>query len=111
MAVLLAGCDQDNNSKITATDGVIISEKFQPATHQKEHKISAFVEALEQAQLAFQVSGRLSKQWIDIGEQVNQGDELLSLYNPGLAPQIDRIKAQITANQAALQQSQKELQR
>ena len=109
--VLLSGCDKDKNNQTTGQDDPVVNEEISPKTYQKQHLISAFVQSQEQAQLAFQVSGRLSDQWVEIGQQVKLGDNLLSLYNPVLQPQIDRIEAQITANQAELIQTQSELQR
>lgn len=109
--LLLAACSDDNQPSQNSDDSAIIRAEFSPKTHYKQHKISAFVQAVEQAQLAFQVSGRLSEQYVEIGQQVNKGQALLALYNPALAPQIDRIQSQIEANQANLNQTLSELER
>lgn len=111
IVALLTGCKDNLNHSEDPSDSQIIYAAFSPQTQQKQHQISAFVQALDQAQLGFQVPGRLSEQWVEIGQAVNQGDDLLSLYNPALAPQIDRLNAQIKANQAELTQTQAELER
>jgi|GEM_PF-1086341 len=110
MAVLTA-CQDDSTNAQSVDDSHIISAEFSPETYHKNHTISAFVQAVEQAQLAFQVSGRLAEQWVEIGQQVNQGEPLLRLYNPGLEPQINAIEAQLQANSVDLKQTESELKR
>lgn len=107
----LSACQNHDTNTQTTDDSAFESAEFSPETRQKNHTISAFVVAVEQAQLAFQVSGRLATQHVNIGQNVQQDDTLLTLYNPELAPQIDRIKSQLAANQAELNQTQSELER
>ena len=109
--VMLSACQNDINSNQTADDAPITSADYSPRTVLKQHKISAFVQPVEYAQLAFQVSGRISQQHVDIGQQVNKGEALLEVYNPGLAPQIEHIQGQLEANQADLTQTRAELKR
>lgn len=111
LVIFICSCDSENPKTQQTVDKPIVTAEFTPDTYQKEHQVTAFVESVDQAQLSFQVNGRLSEQWVDIGQQVSQGDPLLQLYNPDLAPQIDRIEAQIQANQAELKQTQLELER
>lgn len=107
----LTACQDAVQISQNENDSAYTSAEFSPTNHQKNHTVSAFVVAVEQARLAFQVSGRLSFQHVEIGQQVEKEDALMTLYNPELAPQIDRIKGQIAANQADLDQIRAELER
>ncbi len=111
MGAFLSACQDHGSDPQSLNDSHIIEAEFSPKTHNKHHRISAFVQAVDQAQLAFQVSGRVSDQWVDIGQHVKPGDRLLAVYNPGLMPHIDAIEAQLKANRAELTQTESELTR
>lgn len=108
---LLSACRDNNNPEQNTADSALIHAQFSPETYHKKHRISAFVEAVDQARLAFQVSGRISEQKVEIGQQVQKDQPLLTVYNPALAPAIDRIESQLAANRADLAQTQAELER
>ena len=66
------------------------------------HEVPAVFLAEKRASLSFQLSGTVDHVFVKIGEQVEQGQALMSLYNPNLDPNIvsnqarlESIKAQI----------------
>ncbi|MBL4660737.1 MAG: efflux RND transporter periplasmic adaptor subunit [Alcanivoracaceae bacterium] len=66
------------------------------------HEVPAVFLATNRADLSFQLSGTVDQVFVKIGDEVEQGQALMSLYNPNLDPNIllnlaklESIKAQI----------------
>ena len=87
------------------------SAEFTPTEQHKVHQVAAFVVPTDQANLSFQVSGIITKQWVRIGDSVEQEQPLFSISNPSLAPQIDQFESQIEAINATLEQNRAEVKR
>ncbi|MFC3193301.1 efflux RND transporter periplasmic adaptor subunit [Marinicella sediminis] len=110
--VLLTGCDhqaseqQDNAEQITYG-----SAEFSPNEQYKVHQVAAFVVPTDQASLSFQVSGVITRQWINIGDSVEPEQPLFSISNPSLEPQIAQFESQIEAIEATLEQNRAEVKR
>ncbi len=76
---------------------------------QRIYKIPAIVLATNRAQLSFQLSGRVEKVFIKIGQKVEKGQVLMSLYNPNLDPNIAANLANLEAINARIAQSRRDL--
>ncbi len=109
--LFLGGCKGDQNPITANEQPSFHAAEYSQESYDKKHLISAFVNTVDQANIGFQTSGRLAKQLIQIGDHVEKGAPLLTLYNPQLEPQIADIKARVEANDAASNQVQLELDR
>ena len=68
-----------------------------------DHYYSGIVEAT-QANIAFQVSGRVRGVMIDEGQRVAKGDLLAALYSQEFAARRDQARAQLMQHQRQLDQ-------
>ena len=73
------------------------------------HDIPAVLIAKQRANLSFLLSGTIDKVLVKIGEKVEQGQVLVSLYNPNLDPTIASNLAQLESIKAKISQSQRDL--
>lgn len=106
---LLTACQFEAEMKSNKNENSYTSAKFHPSEQFKTHRIAAFVEPTDQANLSFQVSGVIDKQLVMIGENVKAGQELFKISNPSLEPQIQQFQSQIDAIAATLEQNKAEV--
>lgn len=112
VVLMLQACTPTSETETTElNDASYSSAKFYPELQFKKHKVPAFVEPTNQANLSFQVSGVIAEQLIKIGEKVVTGQDLFRIVNPSLAPQIQQYESQINAIQATLEQNNAEVKR
>ena len=110
--LMIQACSSDiDTESMQTTDVGYSSALFSPQEQFKTHKIPAFVEPTNQANLSFQVSGVITEQWIKIGDYVEAGQNLFKITNPSLKPQIDQFNSQIVAIEATLEQNKAEVTR
>jgi RND family efflux transporter MFP subunit len=110
--MILSGCDNQATEQAETEDSVTFgSAEFSPEEQHKIHQVAAFVVPTDQANLSFQVSGIITRQWVKIGDSVETDQTLFSISNPSLAPQIEQFKSQIEAIDATLEQNRAEVRR
>ncbi|WP_117234541.1 efflux RND transporter periplasmic adaptor subunit [Vibrio maerlii] len=94
--VALSGCQQEEpKGSVTKVHKPSV-EVFIPTltdhyTAQREYV--GFIRAEEQAQLGFELNGKVNKIWVDIGDSVNQGDPLIQLDTRLLVTEENQLKA------------------
>lgn len=71
-------------------------------------RFAGIVQARQRATLTFQVSGTLRERPVELGEQVERGQVLATLYNPGLEPARDSAEARLRELQTQLDQARRE---
>lgn len=86
-------------------------EKYEYITTEKmdlvqEISVTGQVKAIESVDLTFETSGRVSEIFVEVGDEVNKGDKLLSLNNSDIYAQITQARASVTGAQAQLTQYQ-----
>ena len=72
----------------------------------QEVSVTGRVKAAESADLAFETSGRITEIFVEIGENVEAGQELISLNNADLSALKRQAQAGASSAQATLQQYQ-----
>lgn len=73
------------------------------------HDLPAVLIAKQRANMSFLLSGTIDKVLVKIGEKVEKGQVLLSLYNPNLDPTIASNLAQLESIKAKISQAQRDL--
>lgn len=109
----LAGCSDDVS--VTAAEQskpvpVRVAEVIRPTDTEPLHFAGA-VRARQRASLTFQVGGVLSERAVELGQSVESGQVLASLYNPELEPARDAALARTRELQAQAAQARRDLQR
>lgn len=73
------------------------------------HKVPAVFLAKNRASMAFQLSGTINHIMVKIGERVEQGQALMSLYNPNIDPTLETKLAQHESIKAKIYQVKRDL--
>jgi len=73
------------------------------------HNIPAVLIATNRADLAFQLSGTVDHVMVKIGEEVEQGQALMSLYNPNIDPTLNGHLAQLESIKAKIIQVKRDV--
>lgn len=73
------------------------------------HNVPTVFLAENRANLAFQLSGTVDSVLVKIGEQVEQGQDLMGLYNTNIDPAIESNLAQLESIQAQYQQVKRDV--
>ena len=113
LLLVLAGCKADGAVQEQAQPSAI-AVRVAPvvATASAEPlRFAGVVRAQQRAQLTFQVGGVLRSRAVDIGQAVEQGDVLATLYNPELEPARNASRARLAELQAQAAQAEREAQR
>ncbi len=109
---MLQACNHEKTPQVSETnDFGYSSANYAPTEQFKVHRVAAFVEPTDQANLSFQVSGVIDQQLIKIGDSVDLGQELFKIINPSLEPQIQQYQSQMDAIQATMEQNSAEVKR
>ena len=107
---LLNGC---NESKTKNTPKEIVTRvettEINVTDAIRLHKIPAIFLATKRANLAFQLSGKIDKRLVEIGQRVKTNDVLLSLYNPSLEPVVKANIANLESLKVKILQSKRDL--
>ena len=77
----------------------------------KTHSLPAYTQATNSASLAFQISGTIDRRMVQLGDAVEKGDVLMTIYNPQVGPQIDNFLGQIDSVDANIKQTDNEVNR
>lgn len=70
----------------------------------QEVSVTGRVEAVESVNLAFQIGGKVDKIYVNVGEEVEVGQELVSLTNDDLVAQLHQAQAGASSAWAQIQQ-------
>lgn len=73
--------------------------------------ISGTTRSAESALLRFQVSGRVLEKNVSLGDVVAQGDTLATVYNPELAPLVERAEGNLARSAAQTKQAERDFNR
>lgn len=112
-ALILVGCAEEASDQ-TAPQGPamtidVASVQMQPA--QRWHSFTTRLEAPSKVALKSRVSGQITQTLFTEGEQVQKGQPLFQIDPRPFAAQVERLKAQLISNSAALEQAQREAER
>ncbi|KJY98085.1 MULTISPECIES: efflux RND transporter periplasmic adaptor subunit [Pseudoalteromonas] len=112
-ALILAGCSEQASQQATPQGPMmtidVASVQMQPA--QRWHSFTTRLEAPSKVALKSRVSGQITQTFFSEGEQVQKGQPLFQIDPRPFAAQVDRLKAQLISNSAALAQAEREAQR
>ena len=73
----------------------------------QEVSVNGRVKAVQAVDLAFEKIGRVSKIYVQVGDKVNAGQPLMSLYNDDIYAQLLQAKAGVESAQAKLDEMKK----
>lgn len=102
----LFACEE--KQKVTGEKKTTVLVETRSITRQnviRIHDIPAVFIAMNRAKLAFQLSGRIDKVLVKIGEKVEKNQVLMSLYNPNLNPAIASNFANLESIKANIKQT------
>ncbi len=94
--VLLTGCDS-SEAQLAAPEPILSVETHslvQSEHYQVMREYVGTVRAGQQAQLGFELAGKVSNIMVDVGDRVNQGDALIRLDTQLLATEAKQLRAQ-----------------
>ena len=112
IATLSAACTSEPPQSTDQNKGLQLkSITVERQQQYKTHALPAYTEATDNAFLAFQISGTIERRLVLLGDQVEEGDVLMTVYNPQLAPQIDNFIGQIDSVNANIKQTDNEVKR
>ncbi|SDS45319.1 RND family efflux transporter, MFP subunit [Halopseudomonas xinjiangensis] len=111
----LAGCGGDSNAdaaEMTPVGAVPVRvAEVSRAEIGEPLRFAGVVRARQRAGLTFQVGGVLKERPVQLGQRVEAGQLLATLYNPELLPARDAAKARLAELQAQTAQAERDLQR
>ncbi len=108
--VLLSACVGNAASdKSVELEVLVKSKEIVAKDITRLHEIPTVIIAKECANLSFLLSGTIDKVLVKIGEKVEKGQILLSLYNPNLDPSIANNLAQLESIKVQISQAQRDL--
>jgi len=90
------------NGKETVVDVSAVIAKRGPMV--QEISVTGTVKPAESVNLSFEISGKVSEIFADVGSHVEAGQKLISLANADLAAQLRQAQAGVGAAQARLEQ-------
>ncbi len=114
LMVLLAGCSEDGTVEASSGLEQAVAVRAAPVTMTVDAeplRFAGVVRAGQRAQLTFQVGGILRTRTVEIGQAVEQGEVLATLYNPELEPARNASRARLQELQAQAEQARREAQR
>ncbi|WP_148864138.1 efflux RND transporter periplasmic adaptor subunit [Marinobacter fonticola] len=107
---VLAGCADSVSAPAASASAITV--RTAPVTTRESAteplRFAGIVQARQRATLTFQVSGTLRERPVALGEQVESGQVLATLYNPGLEPARDSAAARLQELQTQLDQARRE---
>ncbi|QCF26866.1 efflux RND transporter periplasmic adaptor subunit [Hydrocarboniclastica marina] len=109
---LLSGCSPGESSEVDQMKPVPV--RVSPVNGESQAQPLRFpgtVRARERAELTFQVSGTVDKRPVKLGQFVEKGEVVATLYNPKLEPAVKSAKARLRELQARAGQATRELRR
>lgn len=112
LATLLSGCSNDADAQAATGQSRTVAVRAAPVTLSEDSeplRFAGVVRARQRAQLTFQVGGVLHSRTAEIGQAVEQGEVLATLYNPELEPARNASRAKLAELQAQAAQAQREL--
>ncbi len=113
LGVLLSGCEsvETETKSHDTTLMVRTAEVVSGDTVAQPLRFSGIVRATQRATLTFQVSGTLRERNAELGQQVQAGERLGRVYNPGLEPARDSAQARLDELLTQLEQAKREWER
>jgi len=100
LVILITVLFLSGKQKVVAVNAVVA--KSGPMT--QEISVTGTVKPAESVNLGFEISGRVSQIFADVGDRVNAGQKLISLTSTDLAAQLRQAQAGVGAAQARLEQ-------
>lgn len=113
VALALAACTGESESGTAPVERPqpVRSATVEVIDTDRAFALSGVVRAADRAQLAFQVSGRMDKRPVAIGDEVEAGDPIATLAQPELGPAAEAAKARAARLQSELGQAERDLER
>jgi RND family efflux transporter MFP subunit len=113
MLVVLTGCEADGAAQVVEHKAAVTvrAAPVVAATAAEPLRFAGVVRARQRAQLTFQVGGVLRSRSVEIGQAVEQGAILATLYNPELEPARNVSRARLEELKAQAAQAEREAQR
>jgi len=113
LSVILSGCTESVGAPDNPVHTIIV--RVAPVTTgepiAEPLRFAGIVRARQRATLTFQVSGTLRERRVGLGEKVEVGQVLATLYNPALEPARDFAEARLLGLQTQLDQVRRESRR
>ena len=97
-AVLLAACGSGNAAQpiptVVLDNGLVSASPTQSVSHSSNGGVTAsgVVQPIQDAQLAFALSGNINKVYVAEGDQVKAGDVLSELDNTAIQVEVDQAQ-------------------
>lgn len=108
----IVGCSPGESSEVDQMKPVPV--RVSPVNGEAQAQPLRFpgtVRARERAELTFQVSGTIEKRPVKLGQSVEKGQVLATVYNPKLEPAVKSARARLRELQARASQASRELKR
>ena len=114
--LLLSACSEPDHAAANAADNNTQAVPVRLTTVEMRQddemlRFASVSRVRQRADLTFQVSGVIRQRTAEIGQTVQTGQTLMSLYSPSLQPSYDAARHRLVQLQAEQQQSANELQR
>ncbi|WP_325681323.1 efflux RND transporter periplasmic adaptor subunit [Rhodopila sp.] len=110
VVLLLSACKKNEQGE-TAVPRPVRTVTVEPTTAGDTVTLTGHVEAQDSSNVAFRISGRMIERFVNVGDQVEPGQELARLDPQNELNALRASQAQLNAAQAALTQARSEFQR
>lgn len=114
LTTALAGCSNDGSAEAAPAGNQPVAVRAAAVTLAADPeplRFAGVVRARQRARLTFQVGGVLRSKAVEIGQSVEQGQTLATLYNPELEPARNAARARLAELRAQADQAEREAQR
>ena len=107
--LFLSACDKSNDTAIEVSSIKVEASLLVKDDVSRINKIPAVILAENRANLSFQLSGTVNQVLVKVGESVEQGQALISLYNPNIDPAVESNYAKLESIKAQILQAKRDV--
>ena len=104
MVFLMSSCSRQESHEEDALEIPIESSFIVKSNITRNHFVPAVFMAVNRAELAFQLSGTVDRVLVKIGQNVEVGQAMMSVYNPNIDPALDSNFAKLESLKAQIDQ-------
>jgi len=111
LLVFFTACKENQTQVNENKEIVVISNIIIKEDRTRFHEVPTVFLAEKRANLSFLLSGSLQKSWVKLGDKVEEGDILVSLYNANIDPALQSNRANLESIQAQIVQARRDVSR
>lgn len=96
ITLFMSGCGAEPSANADKATTLVRTGQVTRLQSAQTYRLTGVTQAAQQAQLSFQISGRLAERPADVGDDIATGDLLARLSTPQLDPAADAARASVS---------------